>query len=181
MKKFLIAQLAFSLVFGSFVLAIIWPAEGWPNVAGVSIWLLNLLAMFTIAMVAGMVHSVRTGVGAKRDDALTALRKFTTELGKHSKLRKAWGWLQTFAMIIVAAFAGFTVSALIHGVLCFLVWLGKHAAEAAVTEADAATPVHTVEDDFQHFLSYSGLGAVHPEVIELMRMAYKHGADRTTC
>lgn len=84
-------------------------------------------------------------------------------------------------MIIVAAFAGFTVSALIHGVLCFLVWLGKHAAEAAVTEADAATPGHTVEDDFQHFLSYSGLGAVHPEVIELMRMAYKHGADRTTC
>lgn len=76
MKKFLIAQLAFALVFGSFVLAIIWPAEGWSNVAGVSIWLLNLLAMFTIAMVAGMVHSVRTGVGAKRDDALTALRKF---------------------------------------------------------------------------------------------------------
>ena len=178
MKKFLIAQLAFALVFGSFVLAIIRPAEGWSNVAGVSIWLLNLLSLFTLAMVAGMVHSVRTGAGAKRDDALTALRKFTAVLGKHGKVRKAWGWLQTLAIIIVAAFAGFTVSALIHGVLCFVVWLVKQSAEAAVTEADAATPEHTVEDDFQHFLSYTGLGNCHPTVIDLMRTAYTHGTAR---
>lgn len=181
MKKFLIAQLIFALVFGSFVLSIIRPAEGWSNVAGVSIWLLNLASLFVITMLAGMAHSVRTGEGAKRDDALTALRKVTTDLGKHSKLRKAWGWLQSAALITAAAFTGFTVSALIYGVLCFVLWLVKQSCDAAVTEADAATPVHTVEDDFQHFLSYSGLGAVHPEAIELMRMAYKHGADRTTC
>lgn len=63
MKKFLIAQLIFALVFGSFVLSIIRPVEGWSNVAGVAIWLLNLLSLFTIAMLAGLAHSVRTGRG----------------------------------------------------------------------------------------------------------------------
>lgn len=64
------------------------------------------------------------------------------------------------------------------GCCAFLVWLGKHAAEAAVTEADAATPVHTVEDDFQHFLSYSKLNNIKPKLMTLLRLAYSHGAAR---
>jgi hypothetical protein len=31
---------------------------------------------------------------------------------------------------------------------------------------------HTMEEDFQHFLTYSGLGNEPPEVIEKMRLAF---------
>ena len=36
---------------------------------------------------------------------------------------------------------------------------------------------HTVDDDFQHFMSYSGLWEQPPEIIKLLRMAYRHGAN----
>lgn len=35
---------------------------------------------------------------------------------------------------------------------------------------------HTTEEDFQHFLSYSGLRLKMPQFIEELRMAYFHGA-----
>ncbi len=39
--------------------------------------------------------------------------------------------------------------------------------------------VHTIENDFQHFLSYTGHGmSVPADELERLRQAYEHGSDR---
>ena len=38
-------------------------------------------------------------------------------------------------------------------------------------------PAHTVDDNFQHFMSYSGLWGQPVEILKLLRMAYRHGAN----
>ena len=39
--------------------------------------------------------------------------------------------------------------------------------------------VHTTEEDFQHFLSYSGFSNDPPEIIEKMRKAFFAGCDKS--
>jgi len=39
-------------------------------------------------------------------------------------------------------------------------------------------PDHTVESDFRHFLACTSLGLEPPEVIDKLRTAYIHGAER---
>lgn len=43
--------------------------------------------------------------------------------------------------------------------------------------ASAGQPQHTTEQDFQHFLSYSGLWREPPETIAKLRQAFEAGCD----
>lgn len=48
---------------------------------------------------------------------------------------------------------------------------------AAVRKVAAGIEAHTLEADFQHFLSYSGLWRQTPEVVALLRRAFEAGRN----
>lgn len=117
MNNFFIAQSIWLAIMSALAGTIYYQADGLGNVAALAIWTLALFSLLAAAaLVLGCAEIDKAVSSEAKEKGVAAIRALVDKLDKRSTARKAWGWLQTIALVATAAHAGLLVTAIAYAI-----------------------------------------------------------------
>lgn len=137
MKAFLQYRMINWTVLGSLLLAVLAPDPRLDNVAWVILWLFVAVTWFSTLLVIGMVGNLRGSKLERHADALATLRRI---IKPRHWLVRVLGRIERIGIMVLAAYSGFVVAAVLYGAGYFLALLFLGVAQNAVELYEATHP-----------------------------------------